>query len=355
MLSLYLHIPYCKRKCAYCAFYSGAGSDQEAYTAALCHAIRQAGAAEARPLSTLFLGGGTPALLGTDNLLKVLETAEQAFTYEADAERTAELNPESTTPALLAALKGAGINRISLGVQSLNDDELKTLGRLHDSAAARQALQRIFEAGFTNVSADVMFGLPRQTPATFAATLRGLLEFPLTHLSAYALQLEEGTPLGDTAQAMEEEQEEALWRLLCRITAEAGLEHYEISNFAKPGYASRHNLAYWRRTDYIGLGAAAHSFWKGVRYAFPEDRQSFCQAPWPLRDPQIIDPAEALEEQIMLGLRTNEGVPLAILPQGFDPQKYRAFSYIKNGNFILNERGFYLANSIISTILGAFG
>lgn len=353
MLSLYLHIPFCKQKCAYCAFYSGPAGEREKerYTQALCQAVRQAGAEEKRPLSTLFLGGGTPALLGAVRLRKLLETVHTSFKLEENAECTVELNPESTTPELLRALKEAGINRISMGVQSLCDRELQTLGRLHDRQRALAALEQIFATGFTNVSVDVMFGLPGQTPERFEATLNTLLSYPLTHLSAYSLQLEEGTPLGDTAAAMDEEQEEALWQLLCRKTAKAGMEHYEVSNFAKPGFACRHNLAYWRRTDYIGLGPAAHSFWRGVRYAFPEDRESFCREPWPLRDAQPIGAQEAREEQILLGLRTNEGIPLSLLPTGFDPARYRDFSYIKKERFILNERGFYLTNSIISEIL----
>lgn len=351
MLSLYLHVPFCKQKCAYCAFYSSPHGDREAYTAALCHAIEQAGKAESRPLSTLYIGGGTPALLGTENLSAVLQTVRRAFALEDGCEITAELNPESTTPALLAMLKQEGVNRLSVGIQSLQDSELKTLGRLHDRAAALAALQEIFAAGFTNVSADVMFGLPHQTPECFADTLSTLLQFPLTHLSAYALQWEEGTPLGDAPAPMDEDAEEALWQLLCRTTAEAGLEHYEISNFARPGYRSRHNSGYWQRTDYIGLGPAAHSFWKGVRYAYPPDRESFCANPWPLRDPQPIDAEEAREEAILLGLRTCEGVPLSLLPPREVLDRYRDFSYIKDGRFILNERGFYLSNSIIRGVL----
>lgn len=353
MLSLYLHIPFCKRKCAYCAFYSGPAGEQEKerYTEALCQAIRQAGAAESRPLSTLFLGGGTPALLGEERLRRLMETVATSFQLENGAECTVELNPESTTPALLQTLGKAGINRISMGVQSLSDRELQTLGRLHDRARALQALEEIFQAGFTNVSVDVMFGLPGQTEETFQNTLDTLLGYPITHLSAYSLQLEEGTPLGDTAPAMEEEQEERLWLLLCRKAKEAGMEHYEISNFARPGFASRHNSAYWQRTDYIGLGPAAHSFQKGVRYAYPEDREAFCRQPWPLRNPQPISAEEAREEQIMLGLRTNRGIPLSLLPAGFDAGRYREFAAIQNERFILNERGFYLTNSIISDIL----
>ncbi|MBR6793314.1 MAG: radical SAM family heme chaperone HemW [Clostridia bacterium] len=353
MLSLYLHTPFCKQKCAYCAFYSApAGEDEKArYAAALCTAITEAGRAECRPLSTLYLGGGTPALLGAERLIQVIGSVRKAFTLQTDAEITVELNPESTTPPLLDALKQAGVNRISLGVQSLCDGELKTLGRLHDREGALTALQRIFDTGFKNVSVDVMFGLPGQTKETFTSTLNTLLSYPITHLSSYSLQLEEGTPMGDSASPMDEEQEELLWQILCRKAREAGMEHYEISNFAKPGFASRHNLAYWRRTDYIGLGAAAHSFWNGVRYSFPEDREAFCRAPWPLQNPQPVEKNEAWEEQIMLGLRTLEGIPLSILPQGFDPAKYQAFSTVRDGSFILNEKGFYLSNAIISEIL----
>ncbi len=353
MLSLYLHIPFCKRKCAYCAFYSGATTigAAEQYTDALCQAIRQVSQEEHRPLSTLYLGGGTPAMLGTPRLEKVLQETRRCFSFEADAECTVELNPESTTPDLLETLKRAGINRISLGVQSLCDQELCTLGRIHDRAKALEALEMIFRAGFQNVSVDVMFGLPDQTAETFAETLDTLLSYPITHLSAYSLQLEAGTPLGETAAPMDEEQEESLWWLLCRKAQKAGMEHYEISNFAKPGFASRHNLAYWRRTDYIGLGAAAHSFWKGVRYSFPEDREDFCQNPYPLRNPLPISAEEAREEQVMLGLRINEGIPLSLLPKGFETERYKDFSTIEKDRFILNERGFYLSNSIISEIL----
>ena len=353
MLSLYLHIPFCKRKCAYCAFYSAPAGEEakERYTDALCTAVTEAGKAENRPLSTLYLGGGTPALLGEARLTRLLQTVRNAFTFDPDIEITCELNPESTTPALLKALKEAGVNRISLGVQSLNEEELRTLGRLHGAVRAQEALTEIFEAGFTNVSADVMFGLPNQTAETFARTLDILLSFPLTHLSSYSLQLEEGTPLGESASPMEEEQEETLWALLCRKTREAGMEHYEISNFAKKGFASRHNLAYWRRTDYLGLGPAAHSFWRGVRYSYPEDRDAFCEAPWPLQNPLPIGEEEAREETVMLGLRTYEGIPLSLLPQGFDPARYRDLIAIEDGRLRLTEKGYYLSNAIIRSII----
>jgi oxygen-independent coproporphyrinogen-3 oxidase len=351
MLSLYLHIPFCKRKCAYCAFFSSPHGDRDGYTAALCHAIRKAGEAEDRPLSTLYLGGGTPALLGGENLTALLRTVREAFALEPDCEITVELNPESTTPALLTALKEAGVNRISLGVQSLQDSELKVLGRLHDAQKAKAALFMIFEAGFQNVSADAMFGIPGQSEESFSQTLDTLLSYPITHLSCYSLQWEEGTPMGNAPQPMEENLEERLWLLLCRKAKEAGFRHYEISNFAKEGYSSRHNSAYWARTDYLGIGPSAHSFLKGVRYNAPEDLAAFIANPDPLQNPLPISEQEAKEEEIMLGLRTDRGIPLSLLPPEFDFVKYSDFAYIKEGRWILNERGYYLSNQIIQGVI----
>ena len=350
MFSLYIHIPFCKQKCAYCAFHSAPGSEQqkEQYYNALRTAIDRA---EHRPASTLYFGGGTPALLGKERLCGLIAKVKKTFGLLPDAEVTVELNPESTTPELLAALKNAGVNRISLGVQSLNDAELKILGRLHNAQKAKEALSMIFEAGFQNVSADAMFGLPGQTEESFSHTLDTLLSYPLTHLSAYSLQWEEGTPLGDAPQPMEEELEEALWLLLCQKAKEAGMEHYEVSNFAKPGFASRHNSAYWARTDYLGVGPAAHSFLRGVRYSAPEDTAAFIADPNPLQNPLPIDGEEAYEEQVLLGLRTDRGIPLSLLPPDLDFEKYKDFSYISQERFILNERGFYLSNSIIQGVL----
>ncbi len=350
MLSLYIHIPFCRRKCAYCAFHSADGNEEqkEQYLQALLKAIDHA---DHQPLSTLYFGGGTPALLGEKRLAQVMERVRKTFGLKADGECTIELNPESTTPALLHALKEMGFNRISLGVQSMNDRELATLGRLHDAQKAKEALEMIFGAGFQNVSADVMFGLPGQTLQSFAHTLDTLLSYPITHLSAYSLQWEEGTPLGDAPQPMEEEQEEALWHLLCQKAKEAGMDHYEVSNFAKAGFESRHNSAYWARTDYLGIGPSAHSFLNGVRYSAPCDTALFIANPDPLQDPLPIDGQEAKEEEILLGLRTNRGIPLSLLPKDFDFERYQDFSYIQKDRFILNERGFYLSNSIISDIL----
>ncbi len=354
MFSLYLHIPFCKRKCAYCAFHSACGTDEEkaCYAQGLQQAICHYGREIARPLDTLYIGGGTPAMLGGEPLANLIGAAKETFGLRPGAELTVELNPESTTPGLLAALKAAGVNRISVGVQSLKDEELKTLGRLHNREQALAALEAVFAAGFTNVSADVMFGLPGQSAESFEQTLETLLALPITHLSAYALQWEEGTPLyAGGVMPMDEELEETLYQMLCAKAKEAGMAHYEVSNFARPGFESRHNSAYWRRTDYLGLGPGAHSFLDGVRYSFEEDTKAFLKAPAPLRNPEPIDSQEAYEEKILLGLRMAEGVELEALPKNLDLERYRDFARVENGRFCLNDRGFYLSNTIITEIL----
>lgn len=354
MLSLYLHIPFCKQKCAYCSFYSfPAGDDVKArYTAALERAIRAFGVREERSLSTLYIGGGTPALLGGQALAGLIETARDAFGFTPDCEITVELNPESTDPPLLSALRQAGVNRLSVGVQTLDDPSLKTLNRLHSREQALRALKQCFAAGFSNVSADVIFALPNQTEGQLAETLNTLLSFPLTHLSAYALQVEEGTPLWTSHPDLpEEETEERLYFLICDTLRAHGFQHYEISNFAREGFSSRHNRAYWRRSDYLGLGPAAHSFLGGTRYHFAPEIENFLRAPEVLTNPEPLTPEDIRFEQIMLGLRTDEGIPLTLLPPSFDLTRYKDFSFVREGRLILNERGFFLSNSIITDIL----
>lgn len=351
MLSLYLHIPFCKQKCRYCAFHSAAPCNVEEYTAAMEQAIAHF-SKNAEPLATLYIGGGTPAMLGAQNLQRLIRQAKERFGFDRQIEITVELNPESTTPALLQGLKESGVNRLSVGIQSLNDEELSAIGRIHNSKQAKDALAMIFEAGFTNVSADVMYGLPAQTKEQFSNTLDALLSFPLTHLSAYSLQIEEGTPLYNAGcRPMEEEQEEQLHDLLCQRMKEAGFAHYEISNFGKEGFFSRHNMAYWRRTDYLGLGPSAHSLLKDVRYSFPSDTEAFIQDPITLKNPLPITKEEAIEEQILLGLRTIEGVPLSILPKSLNLSTLAPFTAIKDDRLILNEKGFRLSNYIIGEIL----
>lgn len=351
MLSLYLHIPYCKQKCRYCAFHSAFPCKVEEYTAAMEQAIAHFGK-EAEPLATLYIGGGTPAMLGEQNLKRLIFAARAHFGFQENIEITVELNPESTTPSLLKNLKESGVNRLSLGVQSLHDQELSAIGRIHTKAQAKAALSMIFEEGFTNVSADLMYGLPAQTLESFEQTLDELLAFPLTHLSAYSLQIEEGTPLYEEGcRPMEEDLEEQLHDLLCKKAREAGLIHYEISNFGKEGFFSNHNMAYWRRTDYLGLGPSAHSFLKGVRYATPADTMAFIKGPLSLHQPQRISEKEAVEEQILLGLRTIEGVPLCILPKALNLARLQPFTERKGDRLILNEKGFRLSNYIIGEIL----
>jgi oxygen-independent coproporphyrinogen III oxidase len=322
-LSLYVHIPFCLSKCAYCDFASVpvAGADVGGYVAALSAELGGALARladEGRALATVFVGGGTPTVLPERELCGVIERALAAPTV-GDVEVTVEANPGTVDATSLRALRLAGANRLSLGVQSLCDASLRALGRAHTADDARRAVAAARDAGFDNLSVDLLFAIPGEPPAVYEATLAEVCGWGLPHVSAYSLTFEPGTPLtrardaGRVAEAPEE-----AWALLFErtedILAGAGLARYEISNFARPGAECAHNLNYWHLGEYVGIGAAAHSFVDGERR-------------WNLRDPQAYaaavhagdSPTEGRErptaeqrriERIMLGLRLTEGLVL---------------------------------------------
>ena len=274
-VSVYLHVPFCTVKCAYCDFNSYAGAEDliPAWeTAVRDELVRWAGPLHARPVPTVFLGGGTPSLLEREAVERILSTIAAHYALQADAEITLEANPESVRANRLAGYRAAGVNRISMGVQSLDPDELRFLDRLHDGARAEKALRIAREAGFDNINLDLIFGLPGQALATWQTSLEGVLAWAPEHLSCYALTVEEGTPLAarvargtiaepdpDIATAMAEWTEDRL--------ATTGYTQYEISNYARPGRECRHNLVYWRGGDYVGVGPGAHGYIDGVRYS----------------------------------------------------------------------------------------
>ena len=275
-LSLYLHVPFCTVKCAYCDFNSYAGLEglAPAWERALVEELRRwAPAVSDRPVPTVFFGGGTPSLLTGESVARILNGVRDSYALQAEAEITLEANPESVQAERLAAYRAAGVNRVSVGVQSLDAKELHFLDRLHSAAQARAAVVLAQEAGFENVSADLIYGLPGQLMATWQRTLEGVLTWGVQHLSCYALTVEEGTPLAsrvargevaepdaDMAAAMSEWTEQ-------RLEA-AGFGQYEISNYARPGFEARHNLVYWRQGEYVGVGPGAHGFIDTARRAF---------------------------------------------------------------------------------------
>ncbi|HEV8677032.1 MAG TPA: radical SAM family heme chaperone HemW [Methylomirabilota bacterium] len=321
---IYAHCLFCTRRCPYCDF--NVAIYREDRVAPFVEAL---GAELARyadlpwaggvPAVSLFFGGGTPSLLPPDTIGELIAAARRGLGLVPDAEVTLEANPEGLDPARLAALRKAGVTRLSLGVQSLDDGLLGRLGREHSAAAARAAFAAARAAGFTNVSVDLLYGCPAQDLATWTTTLDEVLGWAPEHLSAYALTLEPGTPFGrrPPADLPDEHVVAAQFERLCDAGAAAGLERYEISNFARPGFRSRHNLLYWHRQEYLGLGPGAHACLGLTRFgnvrAHTRYRALLAAAQWPLGWQERLTPAQVQAERIMLGLRLAEGIPRAWL------------------------------------------
>jgi oxygen-independent coproporphyrinogen-3 oxidase len=302
--SLYIHIPFCKRKCPYCDFYSVTGfSLVYDYIDAVC---RNLAAYDGLVFDTVYFGGGTPSLLPAAFFAQMLEHLE----FAENAEVTVEVNPDSTTPEFLHNLREAGVNRLSVGVQSLFDDDLKTLGRLHNTDKAIQTLKAAKSAGFNNISADLMIALPGQTEARIAEAIAQLADLSVNHISAYLLKIENGTPFfsNTPADLPDDERTADLYLFTVSELEKHGFAQYEISNFAKPGFKSRHNTAYWLCREYIGIGPGAHSYFGGKRFAAERDLDAFIRSE--NQPTYITDENPGGEaERIMLALRlTDTGI-----------------------------------------------
>ena len=322
MAGIYLHIPFCKRRCIYCGFYSSTLSGlKEAYVEALCREISQRKAYLAgEPVRTIYLGGGTPSQLTIEELRQIFQTLSATFDLSGVKEVTLEANPDDLTPPYVEGLTTLPINRLSMGVQSFDDRMLQQLNRRHTAQQAREAVRRCREAGFRNLSIDLIYGLPGEREADLARDLEEALALEVEHLSAYHLMIEEGTPLHRLWQEhqVEEADEELslrLYELLTQRLRQAGYHHYEISNFALPGYESRHNSGYWDGTPYLGCGAAAHSYNRQSREwniasveAYINNRNS---------EREELDVATRYNERVMMALRTSKGIDLEALRHTF--------------------------------------
>ena len=369
--SLYIHIPFCRRKCPYCDFYSLTGKGREEIDRYLKEVERDLAyykeSGEIAALDTLYLGGGTPVLAGEKALCSLLEGIEREIGFREGAEITLEANPNSTFPPLLRALRRAGYNRISFGVQSVCDRELRALGRLHDAQQAKLAIKEAREAGFDNLSVDLMLGIPYQTSETVGEFLRWCMEENIPHLSAYMLSIEEGTPFAESSLPFADEDETAgFYELVSQQLIKVGYEHYEVSNFAKPGYRSRHNLVYWRDEYYLGLGPGAHSFTERGRFGYPRDLAGYLEMVRRGKRRYIeCERGGGAEEVLMLALRLSDGIELGEFAKRFSLgektvagllEKSRLFARqgwmeVKDRKIRLTSKGFLLLNSILSDLL----
>lgn len=322
-MELYVHLPFCARKCRYCDFPSWPGMERlmPRYVDAL---LAEAASRGPAAVETVFFGGGTPSLLSAALLDRLIAGLRSVFDFARDVEFTVEANPGTLTPAWLDAAVRGGVNRLSMGVQALQPELLRTLGRIHTFEQARLSVEAARLAGIRSLNLDLMFGLPGQTPVMWRKTLDAALALSPEHLSCYGLIPEEGTPLKADLDAgrlalPDEDDDRRMYDDALTTLAAHGFEHYEISNFALPGYACRHNLGYWRQTPYLGLGASAASCLPTaeqsaayVRESNPRELEAYLsmveERRWPLRQRELISREDARFETMMLGLRTMEGV-----------------------------------------------
>ena len=314
-LGLYLHIPFCKAKCAYCDFYSLAHSEEkmDAYAAALTrHITEVAPQMQNHRVDTVYFGGGTPSYLGHKRLIALLKTIKKQCRVWDRAEITLEANPDSAGDwRALRALRRAGFNRISLGVQSSDDEELRRLGRVHTWQQVKDAVAACRKAGLDNISLDLIYGLPDQTMERWENTLADALVLAPRHISCYGLKLEEGTPLyarRDSLTLPDGDMQADMYLYAVELLGQNGYAQYEISNFAQPGYESRHNLKYWTLGEYAGFGPGAHSDFGGVRYGYTQDLDGYLAGRLDLAESETISAQEREMEYIMLRLRTVQGI-----------------------------------------------
>lgn len=377
MCGIYIHIPFCKRKCIYCDFYSvcGDGNLYSNFVSALNRSIE--GRKDKRiAVDTVYFGGGTPTVLKSSQLALILNTVKNCFDVTPNAEITVESNPCTVTEESLSGLFNSGFNRISFGIQSANDDELSALSRLHNYEQAREAVLNARKAGFTNISADIMIGILNQTRQSLADSIEKITSLPVSHISAYMLKVEENTPLdemiktdGSILKSIADDDEMSdRYLLMCRLLEEKGFLHYEISNFAKSGFESRHNLKYWRCEEYLGFGPHAHSYFDNKRYFEDCDVFTFIKRKGYPKITYTDADVDKAKEYIMLSLRLENGLDTDRLADLDNEGRYgnivsnaieinrltdeRLINISQNGKHLsLTERGFLVSNTVISRLL----
>ena len=373
-LGIYVHVPFCRSKCQYCDFYSLTCKDDksiETYLRAVCAHIKESGAlTPGYKVDTIYFGGGTPSFLGADALATILTTIRRSFDVDPNAEITFEANPDSVSDQLLRRLKAEGFNRVSLGVQTDNNEILKKLGRPHDYAQVVGAVQRIRKAGFKNLSLDLMYGLPGQSLTEWKDTLERVITLNPDHISCYALKLEEGTPLYDCKEILniaDDDVQADMYLAAVEILRSHSFRQYEISNFARKGLYSRHNMKYWSGGEYLGFGPNASSDFGGRRFVIVRDLQAYVNGIKTggevLSEVDEVPLRERAGEYLMLRLRTITGINREeyerkfLLP--FDDieealERSRKLGYAvrsPEGRWRLTPNGYLISNDIITDLL----
>ena len=372
-LGLYIHVPFCVRKCNYCDFYSICHNEglEKDYIEALCtHIKAESHLYNEHMVDTVYFGGGTPSILQGELVVRVLECIKSSFSLSKDAEITLEANPGTLDKSKLTAYRAAGFNRLSMGLQSANDQTLKCLGRVHTKDTFAKSFDLARECGFDNISVDVMYGLPSQKTDDFVKTLDHVCDFAPEHISAYCLKVEDGTPFGQVKDSLalpDEDEEYEMYMALCQTLDEKGYSQYEISNFAREGYRSRHNMKYWLSHEYVGYGPAAHSCFDGVRSFYPRDIGAYISAVQSGNYSRIVDDDEQggmskMDEYVMLRLRLADGVDDTEFSRLFGKSFFEVYKdsdrFVKSGHakiegnsYKLTPKGFFVSNYICTELL----
>ena len=366
-LGVYFHIPFCASKCAYCDFCSLPGRDKlmPYYQDALLIQLQ-----ETMPrmtdyfIDTVYFGGGTPSYYGARRIVEILQELKVTNRLMKQSEITVECNPDSVRRKELRMLRKEGVNRLSIGAQSANDDILRLIGRRHNWRQVEMAVKRARKAGFRNVSLDLIYGLPSQTREDWADTLTKALALKPAHISCYGLRLEEGTPMYDEYEGTDilpsDDDQADMYLYAVDFLSRHGFRQYEISNFARPGRASRHNLKYWTMQEYLGFGPGAHSDFGGRRFAYARDLSAYIRGEEHLSESACPAPREREEERVMLALRTAQGLDLSTL--GEDTREAEAvleecarhgLAQGENGRWRLTPQGFLVSNAVIVRTLEA--
>ncbi len=380
-LSLYLHIPFCRHRCAYCDFntYTGLSDLQTAYAEALSAEIRQVSGTVRRPVHTIFFGGGTPSLMSPADMQTILSTVYERFDVAANAEVSMEANPNTITRPYLDAMRALGINRLSFGVQSVVPSELALLERQHDFQTVVDAVATARAAGFDNFNIDLIYGVPGQTLTSWQQSVEAILDFRPKHFSLYCLTIEEGTPMArwlhtGTMPAPDPDLAADQFELARNLLGAAGYDHYEISNWSQPGYECQHNLTYWRNGDYLGLGAGAHGHADGIRYAVVRQPRSYIKriaaggGNYPLSSAvaqsTVLDRESKISDTVITQLRLlNEGLDNTLFEAQFAVSPREAFGETllelldwgllqeRDNRLLLTKKGEFLSNQVFYRLL----